>query len=87
MIGVDRLDYSKGLAARFKAYSHCSKPPQGRAVEPSSFKSHRHRAPKFRNIRKFARPSQRRPVKSTAAMGNLTGRTCGISTRASATRY
>ena len=41
MIAVSRLDDSKGLTARFQAYSTGSRPTQRRASEPSPFKSHR----------------------------------------------
>jgi len=55
MIGVDRLDYSKGLAARFQAYSHLLETHQetrGRTVLIQIAPPSRSEVPEYQEIRK-----------------------------------
>lgn len=55
MIGVDRLDYSKGLAARFQAYSHLLEtypPARGRTVLIQIAPPSRSEVPEYQEIRK-----------------------------------
>jgi trehalose 6-phosphate synthase len=55
MIGVDRLDYSKGLAARFKAYSHMletNPETRGRTVLIQIAPPSRSEVPEYQEIRK-----------------------------------
>jgi trehalose 6-phosphate synthase len=55
MIGVDRLDYSKGLAARFQAYSHLLETyaiARGRTVFIQIAPPSRSEVPEYQDIRK-----------------------------------
>src|SRR6202048_5478152 len=55
MIGVDRLDYSKGLEARLQAYSHLletSRETRGRTVLIQIAPPSRSEVPEYRDIRK-----------------------------------
>jgi trehalose 6-phosphate synthase len=55
MIGVDRLDYSKGLAARFRAYSHLletRRETRGRTVLIQIAPPSRSEVPEYQEIRK-----------------------------------
>jgi trehalose 6-phosphate synthase len=55
MIGVDRLDYSKGLAARFQAYSHLletHRDVRGRTVLMQIAPPSRSEVPEYQEIRK-----------------------------------
>jgi trehalose 6-phosphate synthase len=55
MIGVDRLDYSKGLEARLEAYSHLletNRETRGRTVLIQIAPPSRSEVPEYRNIRK-----------------------------------
>src|SRR5260370_13457764 len=55
MIGVDRLDYSKGLEARFQAYSHLietHRETRGRTVLLQIAPPSRSEVPEYRGIRK-----------------------------------
>jgi trehalose 6-phosphate synthase len=67
MVGVDRLDYSKGLEARFEAYAHLLKhDPQvrGRIVYLQIAPPSRSAVPEFREIRR----------RLEAATGHINGR-------------
>ena len=86
MIGVDRLDYSKGLTARFRAYGHLldtHRETRGRTVLIQIAPPSRSEVPEYQEIRKTLAALA---GQSTAATASLTGRLCAISTRASAIR-
>ena len=84
LIGVDRLDYSKGLPARFAAYSHLL---EHYPRDPRPHGAHADRAAVALGRSGIPRDPPRRsrppPATSTAATPNSTGRRCAISTRAS----
>ena len=78
LIGVDRLDYSKGLPARFEAYSHLLEHyPQtrGRTVFMQIAPPSRSDVP---NTAKSAASLKPPRATSTAATPNSTGRRCAI---------
>ena len=86
MIGVDRLDYSKGLVERFQAYERlprdASREPRPRHVPADRAAVARRRA---RLRRDPPARSSRRPAASTAASPTRTGRRSATSTATSRT--
>ena len=82
MIGVDRLDYSKGIKHRIEAFAACLENypnvAKARATMLQITPKSRSEIPEYERIR--TRSPEKSAI-STASMATSTGRRCAISTR------
>ncbi len=82
VIGVDRLDYSKGLPERFRAFETLLERHPGNRRQLVFLQIARRRAPACAPTRKSAMSWSRPPGTSTAASPSRTGRRSATSTAA-----